>query len=422
MDDEPASVTGRVTDDGRFQVNVSVSVDPTRPWPPPGAPRGDDDTHDDHGDHDGDRPDGAGRNNGKDGKDGKEDKPNGNGKTPLYKRPVVVGLALLVLLLLILAGIAWWRHAQTHASTDDAFIDGQVTNVAPQASGRVTKLYVTDNQHVKAGQPLIDIDARDVEVKVEQAKAQLANAESQLAAARAQVAVRQADAQQAGAGNRQIDATLAKAEQDLKRYRKVDPGAVSQQQIDAAVANVRSLRAQRDATGQNRQAAQAAVKAAQAQVQTAEAAVKVARANIDAAQLQLSYTHLTAPIAGRVTKRSVELGSYVDAGHPVMAIVSDDLWVTANYKETELARMHPGEDVQIVIDAYPDVTFHGKVDSIQRATGSYFSTLPAENATGNYVKVVQRVPVKIVFDDKRIGDYLIAPGMSAVPDVQFPDR
>ncbi|MGN6703414.1 MAG: HlyD family secretion protein, partial [Burkholderiaceae bacterium] len=301
MDDEPASVTGRVTDDGRFQVNVSVSVDPTRPWPPPGAPRGDDDTHDDHGDHDGDRPDGAGRNNGKDGKDGKEDKPNGNGKTPLYKRPVVVGLALLVLLLLILAGIAWWRHAQTPASTDDAFIDGQVTNVAPQASGRVTKLYVTDNQHVKAGQPLIDLDARDVEVKVEQAKAQLANAESQLAAARAQVDVRQADAQQAGAGNRQIDATLAKAEQDLKRYRKVDPGAVSQQQIDAAVANVRSLRAQRDATGQNRQAAQAAVKAAQAQVQTAEAAVKVARANIDAAQLQLSYTHLTAPIAGRVT-------------------------------------------------------------------------------------------------------------------------
>jgi len=410
-------------DDGRWHVTVQVAIDPDRgsaprdsgPREAPPQEHGAPEDAKNGGDHDGD----SGGHDDDAGKDGQE-----HGKPPrkpLYKRPAIVGLILLAVLILICVAIVWWRHAQQHESTDDAFIDGHVSTVAPQASGRVLRLYVLDNQHVNANQPLLDIDARDYQVKVDQAEAQLANAQSQLIQAQARVVAQQADAQQAAASVRQIDASLAKAELDLRRYRRVDPQAVPAQQADAAATNVRSLRAQRDASQQAVDAARAQIKAAQAQVRTAEAGIKVAQANLDAARLQLSYTHVVAPIAGRITRRTVEVGNFVNAGQPLLSIVSDDEWVTANYKETQLSRMHTGQRVDIKIDAYPGVTFRGKVDSVQAGTGSFFSMLPAENATGNYVKVVQRVPVKIVFDDDRIRNYLLAPGMSVVPDVRFSD-
>jgi membrane fusion protein (multidrug efflux system) len=195
---------------------------------------------------------------------------------------------------------------------------------------------------------------------------------------------------------------------------------VPRQQVDAAEASERSARARLDSARMSARAAHAQVEAALAQVRAGKAQIAAAQANLTNADLQGSYTHVVAPITGRVSKRSVDLGNVIANGQALMALVSDDLWVTANYKETQLTRMKPGQEAEIVVDAYPDLKFRGHVDSIQRATGSYFSALPAENATGNYVKVVQRVPVKIVFDDDRIRQHVIGPGMSVTPDVKLP--
>jgi membrane fusion protein (multidrug efflux system) len=352
-----------------------------------------------------------------------DEKPDGKGdkkQTPVYKRPVVVLIVIVVVIGLVIAGLLFWRHSRKHESTDDAFIDGQASRIAAQAAGRVTRLYVTDNQEVKAGDPLIEIDSSDVQARVDQAHAQLETAQSQVEQAEAQVESVRANGAQADAAVRQAEADETRAAQDLARFRTVDPDAVSRRQADSATADERSARAKLDAARSNARAAVAQSKAAQAQVRVARAGVDTARANSAAAELQLGYTHVVAPIAGRVTRRSVDVGNVISIGQPVLAIVSHDLWVTANYKETQLTEMRVGQAVDVKVDAFPDVTFTGHVDSIQRGTGSFFSMLPAENATGNYVKVVQRVPVKIVFD--RPGDlsrYAIGPGMSVTPDVQL---
>ena len=362
---------------------------------------------------DGDKKDG-------DKKDGDEKDGDKDGKPPLYKRPLVVALILAVVLAVLLGAILFWRHSTHHETTDDAFIDGQSSQVAAQTSGRVVKLYVADNQHVDVGDPLIDIDSRDNDAKLAQARGQLAQTEGQYEEAQAQVAVRRAAVSESEANVRQAEADLTKAVQDLARYRDVNPEAVARQQVDQAVAAERSARAKRESARMNAASARAQVAAALAQVRSGKAQVVASQASVDAAALQTSYGRVVAPIAGRVSRRTVEPGNVINSGQAVMALVSDALWVTANYKETQLTRMKPGQSVEIVVDAYPDVTFRGHVDSIQRATGQYFSQLPAENATGNYVKVVQRVPVKIVFDDNRINDYVVGPGMSVTPNVTLP--
>ncbi len=367
---------------------------------------------------------------GKDGEDKKQDgekgeeKKNGDekddGKPPLYKRPVFVAVALLVVLALIVAAIVFWRHSSHRETTDDAFVDGTTSQVASQTSGRVVKLYVVDNQHVNAGDSLLDIDSRDNEAKVAQARSQYATSEGQYEEAQAQVGVRRANVGEAEANVRQAEADLTKAAQDLARYRDVNPDAVARQQVGAAVSSERSARAKRDAMRTTAQSARAHVEAALAMVRSNKAQVAAAKANLDAATLQNSYNRVVAPISGRVSRRTVKTGNVINTGQALMALVSDTLWVTANYKETQLTRMKPGQSVEVVVDAFPEVKFRGHVDSIQRATGAYFSMLPAENATGNYVKVVQRVPVKIVFDDDRLKDYAIGPGMSVTPDVTLP--
>ncbi len=367
---------------------------------------------------DGDKKDDAKK--GDDQKDGDKKDDDGKQKKPLYKRPGVVAIALIVLLALIIAAIVFWRHSKHHETTDDAFIDGYTSQVAAQAAGRVLKLHVTDNQHVNAGDPLVDIDSRDIEARLAQAKGQLASSQGQYEQAQAQIPVQRANAAEADANTRQAEADLTKAVQDLERYRAVNPDAVPKQQIDQAVAAERTARAKRDAARNSARAAHAQIESSLAQVRAGKAQVEAAQANVEAESLQGSYTHVVAPISGRIARRTVDSGNVINVGQPLMAIVSDTLWVTANYKETQLTYMKPGQSVDVVVDAYPDVTFHGHVDSIQRATGQYFSMLPAENATGNYVKVVQRVPVKIVFDDDRIRNYVIGPGMSVTPDVALP--
>ncbi|HEY8975742.1 MAG TPA: efflux RND transporter periplasmic adaptor subunit [Burkholderiaceae bacterium] len=245
-------------------------------------------------------------------------------------------------------------------------------------------------------------------------------AQSQVQTAQAQVEGRKADAAQAAAAARQAQAEAANAQQDLARFKGVDPDAVSRQQYDQAVARARSARAKVDAARATEDTARAQVKAAQADVAVAQAQVATAQADLESANIQRGYAHVVAPIDGRVTKRAVDVGNVIAIGQPILAIVSDDLWVTANYKETQLKKMHVGQPVSMEIDAVPGVKFAGHVQSFQRAAGSFFSALPAENATGNYVKVTQRVPVKIVFDHpQELQRYHVGPGMSVKPSVSL---
>jgi membrane fusion protein, multidrug efflux system len=247
---------------------------------------------------------------------------------------------------------------------------------------------------------------------------QRANAAALLQQTRAQLAVQQANLDQTRANVRVAEADMMQAQKDYDRFTSIDPHAVSRQQVDNATATFRSAQAKLDAARQVVGGAEAQLQAGAAQVEAAQTQVKEADANVAAAELQLSYCTIVAPVAGRIGHRTVSVGNYVNPGQALFAIMQDDMWVTANFKETQLAAMHPGQPVDIDIDAIPSVTFHGHVDSFQPGTGSEFSVLPAENATGNYVKIVQRLPVKIVFDDDRLKDYRISPGLSVVPTVR----
>lgn len=317
------------------------------------------------------------------------------------------------------AGTAYWLHIRNFATTDDAFIDGHIAQVSAETSGRIIHLYVSDNETVTPGQVLLEIDPADARIALARADAGLAQARAALTQAEASLAARRADASAAAASVDAARADVAQAQGDLARYQRVSPAAITRQTIDTA-GNTQALARARLENARH------AADSAAAQVGVADAAVLAARANLqlaaaerDAAALTLSRTRLLAPLAGRVTRRTVEVGNVVASGAPLLAIVQPKLWVTANYKETQLARMRPGQAVDIAIDAYPDAALHGHVESIQSGTGSIFSALPAENATGNYVKVVQRVPVKIVFDSDPPDDLLLAPGMSVVPSVHL---
>jgi membrane fusion protein, multidrug efflux system len=355
----------------------------------------------------------------KDGADKKDDKDQkDDGKPPLWKRPLFMLVAIVVIIALIVVGTIFLIDSRHHETTDDAFIDGNASQIAAQVAGRVTRLYVNDNQVVQRGDPLVDIDAADVTAKVDQAKAGVLTAQSQADQAVAQVEGQKANAAQAAANARQAEAESTNAQQDLARFKGVDPDAVSRQQYDQAVAQARSAKAKVDAARATEGTAQAQVKAAQANVRVAQAQVATAQADLQTAQIQLGYTHVVAAIDGRVTKRAVDVGNVIAIGQPILAIVSDNLWVTANYKETQLKKMRVNQVVTIRIDAVPDVRFAAHVQSFQRAAGSYFSALPSENATGNYVKVTQRIPVKIVFDHpEELQKYNVGPGMSVKPSV-----
>ena len=343
-------------------------------------------------------------------------------KTPVrsgrVKRFAGLAFGAIVVVSLLAAGTRYWLEARHFESTDDAAIDSNTTQIAPRVAGQVTKLLFSDNAHVAAGDPLLTIDPRDFQARLDQARAQQASASASLQQARAQVLVQQAAVDQAAANVRMAEADMLQAKQDYDRFQAINPHAVTRQQIDAATAAYHSAQAKVDANRQMVDGARAQVRAAQAQVLAAQASIEQAAANTQAAELQLSYCTIVAPVAGIVTHRTVDAGNYVAAGQPLFALVQDGRWVTANFKETQLAVIRPSQDVDLAIDAVPSVVFHGKVDSFQAGTGTVFSALPAENATGNYVKIVQRLPVKIVFDDARAKDYPLAPGMSVTPSVR----
>jgi membrane fusion protein, multidrug efflux system len=336
------------------------------------------------------------------------------------KRSPILAIALGVLGLAAVAGGAYWfLDARYYEATDDAFIDTHIVHVSPQIAGRVAKVLVDDNQIVKAGQVLIEIDSADAAAKLAQAQATATSAAGKLAQAQAQSQVAQATLEQMRAESGGAQATATNASTDLKRYETLARSQIaSVAQLDNARALALTTHATLAASSKKIATSEAQVQLADSQVHTAEADLAAAQAQVDQAKLALSYTKVVATEAGRVTQKSVAAGNFVQMGQDLMALVPGDVWVTANFKETQLAKLHVGEAVSVAIDAYPGQSFDAHIASLQAGSGAAFALLPPENATGNYVKVVQRVPVKIVFDKPFDEDHIVGPGMSVVPTVR----
>ncbi len=382
-------------------------------------------------------------------------------------------------------GYYWWQCASTHQETDNAYVTGHVHPVSSRINATVADVLVNDNQLVQKGQLLVKLDSRDYQVQVQQAQASLTEAQHQanaaqartnlasentagntqqaqgnVSSARAAISTAQAAVKAAQAGVpaaqaavAQAQANLQKAQADYNRYQTLyQQGAVPRQQLDTAQAAYQVALAQKNSAVQGVAQAQANLAQAQenvtkaqaelaasqgglqqaratgvqtqvnrSQYEAALAAIAQAQANLKNAQLQLSYTNITAPSQGRVGRKTVEVGQRVQPGTPLMAIVDNDYWVVANFKETQLKKMQPGQRVEIKLDAFPNHRFIGRVDSFSPGSGATFALLPPDNATGNFTKIVQRLPVKIVFDPTRIQGYesRLTPGMSAVVSVDL---
>ena len=396
-----------------------------------------------------------------------------NGKTPEKSNRKGRGRAFLIFfIVLAIAGIAavlWWLHSRQFENTDDAQVNAHLNPVTSRIDGTILKVYVDDNQTVKVGDPLVDLDPRDLQASLSQALAQLAQARSMVIAERpnipitevenvsnisggkadvanaeAVLAAAERDRDSAAAKVAEAEANEAEAQSDLTRYRKlIAKEEVSQREYDqvataakARTASLNSAKAallssERAVDGRKAQLAQVQTRLAQykrnapqmvairkAAVRSNQASAKSSEAAVESAHLKLSYTRIAAPVAGIIMKRSGEVGAHVAAGQQLMQIAQiDDIWVTANFKETQLRRIHPGQSVSIHVDAL-DEDFEGTIESIGGSTGSIASVLPPENATGNYVKVVQRIPVRLRFRKGQQHLERLRPGMSVEPDVR----
>ena len=372
-----------------------------------------------------DATDGSDKKGGEDAPDDDQQDKSGDKKDegpPLYKRPIfwiVVGLVTLVLLV---GGLLWWLHARQYESTDDAFVDAHIVRISAETTGRLTQVADADNRHVRRGMLLAVIEPGANEATQEEAQAGIAQSDSQIRQAQAQVISAEASRSQALANARVPQAEAARAARDYARYLDLarrDPLAAAATQIDQARAQAESAAAQAAAAQRQVATADASILAARRQVDAARAQRGAAVARLRQSSVTVSYLRIRAPVDGQVVNRQVNVGSYVAPGQQLMAIVPDRLWITANFKETQLALMRPGQPVRIKVDAFPDAEFDGHVDSIQRGAGQSFQLLPPQNATGNYVKVVQRVPVRILFNDDSWRRYAIGPGMSVVPRVKI---
>jgi membrane fusion protein, multidrug efflux system len=362
-------------------------------------------------------------------------------------------IVLAVIVVIAVAGYAVWSYYASRESTDDAQIDAHIVPISARVAGTVQKVNVDDNQYVEAGTVLVQLDPTDYQVAVDRARAELQDAMATLQAARtgvplthtttsstlnnAQASLRAAEEEVSAsqARLREAEAEYKLAADDVRRFallikkdeipqQRYDAAVTAEQQaaasVDAAraaVANAQSHVAQAQAMLQGAETAPQQVAITRAKAGSAEANVAKLKAMLQQAELNLQYTVIRAPVTGVVSKKTVETGEVIQAGQPVLALVNlEDVWVTANFKETQLKNMRPGQSAKIEADAYGR-TYNGHVDSIGGATGARFSLLPPENATGNYVKVVQRVPVKIVFEKGQDPHHLLRPGMSVVPTV-----
>ncbi|SEN23045.1 membrane fusion protein, multidrug efflux system [Sphingomonas gellani] len=381
----------------------------------------------DQGDEE-DGDDGSGKSDETDDDDDDDDDDDEKDKKPsLFKRPLFWIILIAVVAALVIGGTLYWLHARQFQSTDDAFVDSHIVRISPQVAGQLVAVADIDNRHVDAGRLLAVVQPTGPEAQLAEAQAGVVQAQAQYGQALAQVDAARATARQQQAASRAPLAAAIKAQQDLARYEallRADPSAVAGQQLDQARAAARQTAADAAAARRQVDTARSQVDVAARGARAARAGIATQRARVQQANVTLGDLRLRAPVSGQVVNRQVNLGSYVAPGTQLMAIVPDRVWITANFKETQLAEMKIGQPVTIKVDAFPDVEFHGHVDSIQRGAGQAFAVLPPQNATGNYVKVVQRVPVRIEFDRGPNNDapdprrYPIGPGMSAVPTVK----
>ncbi len=347
--------------------------------------------------------------------------PAGNGNRRKFVLPILI--------LIVIVGLGWavkeYLYARVHESTDDAQVDGDMTPVLAKVGGYVQRITIDENEHVAADSLLVQIDPSEYQAKLAQAEADLAAARAAVSGpqgeGQAQAAVQAASNQraslQAQIGAAQANLTMANA--DLARAKElVAKQIVSRQQLDAAQAAADAAAAQLEALQKQQSAASSNISAAKAGVRLAQARLDAAQAAVDNAKLQLSYTRITAPMAGMVSRKQVEIGQLVQPGQPLLTIVADTgVWVTANYKETQLADIRVGQPVDIEVDAYPGCAAKGKVESLAAATGAKFALLPPDNATGNFTKVVQRVPVRVAVTQGCGPNEPLRPGMSVVAHV-----
>ena len=320
-------------------------------------------------------------------------------------------------------GYQWWHRLQTFEETDDAYITGHSHPISFRVTGTVSQVLVDDNQTVKAGQPIARLDPNDYQVQLDQAQADLERANAQVTQSAAQVSQAEAQSLQADA---QALAAKAKADDSKHTFDRNSQlfyqgkGVVSKQDLDNAQFQYEADQATYNASRAAVQVAHANVETAKAQSTAATAQLAAAKAALENARLQLSYTVLPAPADGRIAKKSLETGQRIQPGQTVMMIVEPLVWVVANYKETQLGRIRPGQPVEVGVDAVKDRKFEGHVDSFQAGSGAVFALLPPDNATGNFTKIVQRVPVKILLNPESVKGYeqILVPGLSVTPAVR----
>lgn len=332
--------------------------------------------------------------------------------------PWLTAIAAGIVIAAAVGVLVWWLHARHYEWTDDAFIDARQFAVSSKVAGYIQSVNVTDNQRVSAGDLLVQIDPRDYLASLAQAKARVSQAVAMVGSDDAQIASQAAQVAAAEEQRREADAALVFAKQENERAQTLVKSAVGTvERAQQTQSQLQQARATASRGRANVESAKKQLAALRAQKVSSEANVEAARADEALAELNLSYTRVTAVRAGKIVQLTAAKGEYVQVGQNLMMFVPSHIWVIANFKETQITDMRPGQPVSIEIDAYPNREFKGHVDSIQAGSGTAFSLLPVENATGNYVKVVQRVPVKIVIDNPP-SDVTLGPGMSVVPQVK----
>jgi membrane fusion protein (multidrug efflux system) len=348
-------------------------------------------------------------------------------------RPKFLWPAAVALAVVLFFGLGYLFDALTHESTDDAFIAGHIVSIAPRMAGQVSAVHILDNQMVRSNDLLVEIDPADYATTLALKQAANNSSSSNFKAATAgyklmevKVTTAEATAKETKADAESAAATAAKAKADFERAKNLRTNdTISAQEFDQfkaatdkAAADYNSAERKAEADGSKVAEAQAQLEAAKAESEAVFAQFSQSKTEVDSAQLNLSYTKIFAPCDGRVTRKSVEAGDYLQTGEQIFSIVPVEVWVVANFKESQLKKMKPGQLATVRIDALGGRKFRARVDSIQAGSGAQFSLLPPENATGNFVKVIQRVPVKILFDEPLPADKTIGPGMSVEPSVQ----
>jgi len=341
---------------------------------------------------------------------------------PKQRHPWVVLTSIVLVVIIAAAATSFFVMGGGRQSTNDAYIEGRIVRISPKVSGQVISLRVDDNDAVKAGDLLLEIDPVDYQAKVDQAIAAVTAAESAVEQAKAAVLRAEANVGEAQAAARAAATEATRRASDYRRYEKMGTDGVSEQQLETAKHASEAADDQKDAAEKKSIGAAAELNVAKTNVGTAQAQVAAAKAQLRFAQLQLQYTKIYAPESGNVTKKNVQFGDFVSTAQPLLAIVPNDVWVIANFKEVQLERMRVGQPVEVRVDSFPDTPLRAHVQSLQSGTGSRFQLLPPENATGNWVKIVQRLPVKIVFEPDQPGLEHLAQGMSVEATVDTRNR